>query len=315
MPTGEFVVFEHSAARHHLDRMPTTRRITSAAAFSIERSMALQQLGHVDPTATLSSTVFTKHYTNRDGERVRFCLAQHTDGYVAAFDGAVGDDEERCVEQFATLDTLNDGLLSFVPQHPVLRRLVHAFAGLRLLRVPWLFDVAAGAILQQRVAFPDAANGFKRIALQHGTVDDADNAVAFPNARHVASLPRFEFEALGIDVKRAAALKALAKEEVFRSFLHAGVGHDELRRRLLRVPGIGPWTTEMILGFGAADADAVPVGDLHLPGLVCRVLAGERDGTDARMLELLEPYRGHRFRVVRLLWSAVFTAPHLLKAR
>jgi 3-methyladenine DNA glycosylase/8-oxoguanine DNA glycosylase len=288
----------------------TTKQLVSTTPFSIERSFALQQLGHVDPTATISSTAFVKRYTNREGELVQFSLSTHDDGLVARFDGPVGEDEARFVEQLAALDTLDDGLLSFVPHHPVVKRLTHAFAGLRLLRVPWLFDVAAGAILQQRVSFADAANAFKRIALQHG---DGGADVVFPHARRVASLQRFEFEALGIDLKRAGALKALAKEEVFRSFLHGGVGYDELRRRLVRVQGIGPWTTEMILGFGAGDADALPVGDLHLPGLVCRVLAGERDGTDARMLELLEPWRGHRFRVVRLLWSAVFSAPQLLR--
>jgi 3-methyladenine DNA glycosylase/8-oxoguanine DNA glycosylase len=57
----------------------------------------------------------------------------------------------------------------------------------------------------------------------------------------------------------------------------------------------------MTLGFALGDPDAVPVGDLHLPHLVAWALAGEHAATDARMLELLEPFRGHRARVVRLL--------------
>ena len=52
------------------------------------------------------------------------------------------------------------------------------------------------------------------------------------------------------------------------------------------------------------DPDAVSVGDYHLPGLVVRVLANEPGGDDARMLELLEPYRGQRGRVIRLLESS-----------
>ena len=55
----------------------------------------------------------------------------------------------------------------------------------------------------------------------------------------------------------------------------------------------------MRIAYG--DADAVSVGDYHLPRLVCRLLAGEPDGGDERMLELLEPYRGQRARVVLLL--------------
>jgi hypothetical protein len=45
----------------------------------------------------------------------------------------------------------------------------------------------------------------------------------------------------------------------------------------------------------------VPLGDLHLPHEVGWALAAEPRADDVRMLELLAPYRGHRFRVLRLL--------------
>ena len=49
------------------------------------------------------------------------------------------------------------------------------------------------------------------------------------------------------------------------------------------------------------DPDAISIGDYHIPNLVAFALAGEPRGDDARMLELLEPYRGQRGRVQRLL--------------
>jgi hypothetical protein len=45
----------------------------------------------------------------------------------------------------------------------------------------------------------------------------------------------------------------------------------------------------------------VSVGDFHLPNIVAYGLAGEPRADDARMLELLEPFRGRRALVVRLL--------------
>ena len=51
------------------------------------------------------------------------------------------------------------------------------------------------------------------------------------------------------------------------------------------------------------------VGDFHLPNLVAYALAREPRGTDDRMLELLEPYRGVRARVVRLLELSGLRAP------
>jgi hypothetical protein len=51
------------------------------------------------------------------------------------------------------------------------------------------------------------------------------------------------------------------------------------------------------------------VGDFHLPNVVAFALAGEVRGDDRRMLELLEPWRGHRARVVRLLESSGIRPP------
>jgi hypothetical protein len=61
------------------------------------------------------------------------------------------------------------------------------------------------------------------------------------------------------------------------------------------------------LAFG--DADAVSVGDDHVPNIVAWALAGEPRGSDERMLELLEPYRPHRGRVQRLLEVSGIRAP------
>ena len=59
--------------------------------------------------------------------------------------------------------------------------------------------------------------------------------------------------------------------------------------------------------FGVADA--VPIGDMHLAHLVSWGLAEEPRATDERMLELLEPYRGHRCRIFGLLRRAHVSPP------
>ena len=49
------------------------------------------------------------------------------------------------------------------------------------------------------------------------------------------------------------------------------------------------------------DADSVVVGDYNLPHTVAWALAGKRRSDDAEMLELLEPFAGHRGRVQGML--------------
>ena len=78
----------------------------------------------------------------------------------------------------------------------------------------------------------------------------------------------------------------------------------ELAAQLALVRGVGPWTVGSVLGPVCGDDDAVIVGDYHLPNMVAWNLAGEARADDARMLELLEPFRGVRGRVVRLLGLA-----------
>ena len=76
---------------------------------------------------------------------------------------------------------------------------------------------------------------------------------------------------------------------------------EEAYARMTALPGIGPWTAAEVAVRALGDPDAVSVGDFHLPNLVAFALAGEPRADDARMLELLEPWRGERARVIRLL--------------
>jgi len=77
----------------------------------------------------------------------------------------------------------------------------------------------------------------------------------------------------------------------------------------MAVRGIGIWTASLVLGQAVGDPDAIPIGDYHVKNSVSWALAGEPRGTDERMIELLEPYRGHRQRVVRLIHLGGITAP------
>ena len=79
--------------------------------------------------------------------------------------------------------------------------------------------------------------------------------------------------------------------------------------RLRALPGMGHWTAAEVALVALGDPDAVSVGDYHLPHVVSWALAAEPRGTDERMLELLEPYRGHRARVLRLLMSGGVVPP------
>ena len=69
---------------------------------------------------------------------------------------------------------------------------------------------------------------------------------------------------------------------------------------LTSLPGIGVWTAAETRIRALGDPDAVSVGDYHLAHQVGYAQTGRRVD-DAGMVELLEPWRGHRQRVLRLI--------------
>jgi 3-methyladenine DNA glycosylase/8-oxoguanine DNA glycosylase len=76
--------------------------------------------------------------------------------------------------------------------------------------------------------------------------------------------------------------------------------HVEADRALRSLPGVGPWTSAEVRQRAHGDPDAWSVGDYHVGKNISYALTGEVLDDD-RCTELLEPYRGHRFRVQTLL--------------
>jgi 3-methyladenine DNA glycosylase/8-oxoguanine DNA glycosylase len=126
-----------------------------------------------------------------------------------------------------------------------------------------------------------------------------------PEPSVLAGLPYFAFHPLGLERRRAEVVVRAAR----LAPRLADAAPDEAARLLHRTPGIGPWTVAETARVAFGDPDAVSVGDYHIPNLVAWALAGEPRGDDARMLALLEPYRGQRGRVQRLLEVSGIRAP------
>jgi 3-methyladenine DNA glycosylase/8-oxoguanine DNA glycosylase len=194
---------------------------------------------------------------------------------------------------------------AFRPNQPLLDHLVHRHPGLRIGRSEAVFETALFVTLEQRVATRDAWRSWRQLvrALGEPAPGPLPDLWAPPEALRIAATPYEVFHRFGVERRRADVVKRLAV--VARRLEEtAGFALEAAYARLRAVAGVGPWTAARIAMFALGDCDAVFVGDLHLPHLVSSALAGERRGSDERMLELLEPYRGHRARVVRLLMAA-----------
>lgn len=271
------------------------------------RTFNLQRLGPYDPTTELDHGCFRKAFFYRDSPVTVEIVRPNQEAAGSLEIRAYGDYADELVEETATGLRQEDGYAQFLTMDDGIQRLHRLLPGLRVVRVPWLYDMTCSAILQQRIRTVDAMREWRKITYRYGAPAPL-GLRAFPQAEVLATVPQFALESIGIDARRAKTLLRFARELRFVS-LRPGMEFDQLRQMLLRVSGIGPWTTETVLGYGAGDIDAAIPGDLHLPRIICYALAGEEDGSDERMMELLEPFRGHRFRIIRLITSAGIDLP------
>jgi 3-methyladenine DNA glycosylase/8-oxoguanine DNA glycosylase len=196
---------------------------------------------------------------------------------------------------------LEDDLAGFDPsRHPVVHGLARRFPQLRLGASGDVWGALLVAILGQRVVSKEADESYRRLVHRFG--DPAPGPVGLkllPDPAVVARSGSWEFHRVGVERARSDTIVRVARE--MPRLQRLGDGPMAPRDRLEAIPGVGAWTSAAVAQTAFGDADAVLVGDYHLPDIVGWNLAGEARADDARMLELLEPFVGHRARVAMLV--------------
>ena len=203
------------------------------------------------------------------------------------------------------------GLDAIASRHPLIRDLARHNPGLRFPRTLAVMESLVPAIIEQKVTGNEAHRAWRGLVATHGEPAPGPAGGTGlrvpPSPAVLAALPYFAFHGFGLERRRADTIRRAAARATWleaASDLAPEIGQARLRS----LPGVGAWTAAEVAARAWGDPDAVSVGDYHLPNLVAWVLARERQGTDERMLELLEPFRGQRGRVIRLLEVAGFPA-------
>ena len=178
------------------------------------------------------------------------------------------------------------------------------FRGLRMGGTGDVADALMGAILEQRVTVVEAHRAYVGIVRAFGEDApvplEAPRLRVAPTAERLAELRYFDLHQFGVERQRAATL--IRAMQVLGRIPERDLRSPRRLPTVLRpIPGVGPWTIGQVSAQVFGDPDAVVLGDLGLPRLVAWTFAGERWADDERMLELLEPYRGQRGRVIRLI--------------
>jgi AraC family transcriptional regulator of adaptative response / DNA-3-methyladenine glycosylase II len=207
----------------------------------------------------------------------------------------------RC-RRLLDLDADPLGYAAVLGEDEALAPLVGANPG---LRAPGTVDGAESAIravLGQQISLAAARTAAARLVTRYGSrLDRPDGSVthAFPTPDALATAV---LDDIGLPESRRATLRELARRLASGQLvLDGGADRAEVQRRLLAVPGVGPWTATYIALRALGDPDAFPAADLGLRR-AARALGLPSD--PAALTARSEQWRPWRSYAAHYLWSA-----------
>jgi 3-methyladenine DNA glycosylase/8-oxoguanine DNA glycosylase len=284
-----------------------TRRLPVPERYDFARTLDAVAVIKRDPTSAVSGTDAWFATRTPDGPGTLH-LCRDSDGLTAT---AYGPGAAWLLERADAIAGLRDDVSGFAEltgRHPLVRQLARQYSGLRLAATGTVFHHVVPAILGQKVAGVEAYRSYMKILRHFG--EPAPGPLSTlrlpPDPAAVAATPYWAFHPFGVEQRRADTIRRAAARAVS---LERAADAAEATRRLTALPGIGQWTAAEVVRVAFGDPDAVSVGDLHLKHVVAFALAGEPRADDARMLELLAPFAGHRARVCQLLGAAGYREP------
>ena len=202
----------------------------------------------------------------------------------------------------STSTPIRDVVAEHLGADPLLGPLVRAAPG---LRVPGAVDgaeLAVRAVLGQQISLAAARTAAGRLVAAHGEALPRPRGTVTALFPAPAVLGALDPTRLAMPRARARALvglcRALADGELR---LDAGVDRAQARRRLLALPGVGPWTAGYVAMRALGDPDVFLAEDLGVRHALRR-LGGPDDPREARALAAAwAPWRSY---ASQHLWQA-----------
>lgn len=197
-------------------------------------------------------------------------------------------------------------------RQPALAEVWRRTPGIRLTRTGLVYEALLPAILEQKVTSEEARRAWRWLLAKFGEPAPGpapEGMRVFPGAETWKRVPSWDWHRAGVGPQRSATImRVTAVAASIERTLALGRGGAEVERRLTSLVGVGVWTAAETMQRAHGDPDSPSVGDYHLASVVGWALIGEPVDDDG-MLELLEPWRGHRHRVVRLIYASGFRKP------
>lgn len=272
-------------------------------AVELKATLGLLRRGPRDPCHQHAADGAMWRASRMGSGPVTYRLAQTAPHEIAC--AAWGPGAAELVEQVPELLGAKDDVSTFAPEHPLVADAHRRHPGLRIMRTTRVLEALIPAVLEQRVIGGEAFGAWRRLVTKYGDPAPGPTPVPMhvpPTAETWRLVPSWEWHRAGVDPQRSAtAVRCATLARQLQGTVDLAPADAD--RRLRAVPGVGIWTAAEVAQRALGDGDSISVGDYHLSDQIGWTFLG-RPVDDDEMVELLEPFRPHRGRVVRLLGAS-----------
>lgn len=183
--------------------------------------------------------------------------------------------------------------------HPEMARIVSAVGRCTLQPLPDLFRVLVSTVASQQISVKAAES----------IVDRIDQLVGRRKltAAAIHACSDGDLRGCGLSSAKLRTLRELSTCIVERrlNLKHlADMDDQAVADALLPIPGIGPWSVQMVLIFGLCRFDVLPVGDLGFRYGVMEIFGLSETPTHDEMHALAEPWRPYRTVATWYVWRS-----------
>jgi len=272
-----------------------------AERVSLSQTLRPLRRGYGDPTFQVDASGIWRTLRTPSGPATMH-LAQHSGGVQVR---AWGPGAEWAIDGVPELLGAGDDWSGLdLSSSPLLAEARRRNPGLRLLRTRQVFEMLLVAVLEQKVTGHQARQSWRWLLAKYGEPAPGpapERMRVFPSAEVWRRVPSWDWHRSGVGPQRAdTIMRAVAVAASLERTVEDGRGGPTVERKLRTIPGVGIWTAAETMQRAHGDPDSPSVGDFNVPRLVGWTLAGKPVDDDG-MLELLDPWRGDRQRVVRLI--------------
>ena len=294
---------------------PIESEYRPARPVDIGRAVAAQRHGANDPTYFASQPLSAGGVVWRVSRTplgvATLALRLRVGGAVKA--AAWGPGAEWALDQLPALCGRDDDPDGFdASRHPSVAEWHRRHPDLRIGRTDLVFDALVSAIMEQKVTSMQAFSAWRSIVTWYGERAPGPTPrpmFAPPDVDGWRLVPSWAWHRAGLEPPQSRTIVETSRRGASIVRAAEAAADGEARDRVfISLRGVGIWTSAetRIRAFG--DPDAVSVGDYHLSHQVGFALTGHRTDDDG-MLELLEPFAGHRQRVIRLIYAGSALEP------